>query len=434
MKNRFILKTFLLLCLTWNLQANTRVYTVDDLILISLKNAPELKISELKLAASKEEHKIAKAGYLPKVDLQANAAKIASSNVLQNSNDMLDDTLLSGTLSLKEIIYDFGKTGANSDFTRYESQSSAFSNIQTIADKKRDVKDAYYNVLKAIALINVQRENVKLNEAQLYRSQKYFKAGIRTKIDISDAKVALIKSQIDLKNAQYNLKLAYATLDKVVGFTDLKQKYHLYARGLDFNTIEQSVKEYALTLSQAITYAYENRALIKAYLSKTKSSQALVKGSSSEYYPEFSLGALYTKQQLDKYQLLQPEDRWQVGVNLNWNLYQGGASSAKVQKSKLNAAATNYALRDLKLAVKQEVTSEYINVERKKDTLTLSHSLLVVSSQKYNQAAKRYEHGLSDYIELQQARQDYIDAKASLVVDFYNYYIALAKLDNAIGK
>lgn len=40
----------------------------------------------------------------------------------------------------------------------------------------------------------------------------------------------------------------------------------------------------------------------------------------------------------------------------------------------------------------------------------------------------------SDYIELQQARQGYINSKASLVVDYYNFYSALAVLENAIGK
>ena len=434
MKNKFLLQTSLLLVLLFPLQASNKVYTVDTLIRLAIQNSPELKISELNLSASKEEQNIAQADYYPRLDLQASASKIGASNVLEKNDGMIDDTLLNGKLSLKQLIYDFGKTGAKSDYTKYESQSISFENIQKIANKKRDVKEAYYNVLKAIALINVQRENVKLNKAQLYRSKQYFKAGIRTKIDISDAEVALIKSQIDLKNAQYNLKLTYATLDKEVGFTSAEREYSVYTQTLDFDTMQESVKDYNLSLSQAIYYAYENRPAIKAYALKTKSSHALINGTTSEYYPEFSFGAGYTKQQLDNYQLLQPEDRWQLGVNLNWNFYQGGASSSRVQKSKLNAAASNYALQDLKLSVKKEVTSEYINVARKKDTFTLSHSLLIVSSQKFEQASKRYEHGLSDYIELQQARQDYIDAKASLVIDYYNYYIAKANLDNAIGK
>ncbi len=69
-----------------------------------------------------------------------------------------------------------------------------------------------------------------------------------------------------------------------------------------------------------------------------------------------------------------------------------------------------------------------------RDSVELSQSLVEVSNEKFDQAGKRYENGLSDFIELQQARQGYIDSMASLVVDYYDYYDAVAVLDNAIGK
>ncbi len=433
MKNKNLLQLFLLFCISFSLKAD-EIYTVDELILIALKNSPELTISKLSYEASQEEHNIATSGYLPKIDIHASASKTGASNILSDNNKMVDDTVLLGNLSLKQIIYDFGKTGSTSDFTKYESQSYLFKQIQKISDKKREVKEAYYNVLKAKSLISVQVENVKLNEAQLYRSKQYFKAGIRTKIDISDAKVALIKSQIDLKNAQYNFKQAYSVLDQVIGFTSTDKTYSVYSTTLDLNNIHDYIKDYPLTLQNCIKYAYINKPEIKEYQTNIQSTASLVNVSSSEYYPEFYLGADYTKQSSDKFQLLTPKDQWQVGINLDWNIYQGGASKSRVQQSKIHKEISTFALRDLKLKIKQNVTSEFLNVYRKKDTLGLSQSLMNASSQKFEQAAKRYEHGLSDYIELQQARQGYIDAKASLVIDYYNYYIAVANLDNAIGK
>jgi len=51
-----------------------------------------------------------------------------------------------------------------------------------------------------------------------------------------------------------------------------------------------------------------------------------------------------------------------------------------------------------------------------------------------DQAQKRYENDLSDYIELQDAQQGYIESLSSLVTAYYDYYIALAQLDHAIGR
>jgi outer membrane protein len=124
----------------------------------------------------------------------------------------------------------------------------------------------------------------------------------------------------------------------------------------------------------------------------------------------------------------------QALVNLNWNLYEGGKTSALDEETRINTFIESSRLRDVKLIIKEQATRAYINLNKMKDSVKLSQSLLGISKEKFTQAQKRYQHGLSDYIELQEARQGYIDAMAGLVVDYYNYYNAIAILDNAIGR
>ncbi|MEA3369883.1 MAG: TolC family protein [Campylobacterota bacterium] len=409
-------------------------YTVDELILEALKNSPDLKISASQYSASKERLGVATSGYLPRIDLHAGVGQTGMSDIPTNPDDMVTDNLILGRLSLKQIIYDFGKTGGNVDLYEYDSTSYSMSNEQQISDKVRDVKRAYYDVLKAISLIKVNEENVKLNESQLYRSQKYFDAGIRTTIDVSDAKVELIKSKLELKKGLYDLKLAYAQLDKVVGFMDIELKYNVYSDELDLNNLYTTLSDYDLTLIKSIEFAYKNRYTLKQYASQIKSAEARNRVSSSQYYPGLSFDADYTKQKVDELSVNTPEDKWQASVNLDWNIYEGGATSADTQEKQILLDISKSQMQNSKLLIKKETTQAFINVYKMKDSVELSQSLLEVSAEKFDQAGKRYEHGLSDYIELQQARQGYIDSKASLVVDYYNYYQAIAVLDNAIGK
>ena len=304
-----------------------------------------------------------------------------------------------------------------------------------ISDKKRDVKEAYYNVLKAKSLIKVNIENVKLNEAQLYRSQKYFEAGIRTKIDVSDAKVELIKAKLDLKKAEYNLKLAYTNLDKIVGFSAIKNDYKVYYKASDINTLSQALNDYGKDLVDSIKFAYENRFVLKQYLQLIKASKAKEKFTTSSYYPEFYLDASYKKQDVgNELKDITPENSWQGMINMNWNLYEGGSNSAREQTQKIQTKISNSQYLYAKLNVKTEVTNAYINLNKVKDSVILSQSLLNASKEKFAQAEKRYEYGLSDYIELQQARQGYIDSAASLIIDYYDYFVAIAILDKSIGK
>ena len=431
--NSQIMKYSLSLLLALSLNAK-ETYTVDELILEALKNSPDLKISSAQYNASKERLSVATSDYLPRVDLQVGVGKTGMSDIPTNPDAMVTDNLIMGRLSLKQIIYDFGKTDGNIDLYKYDSTSYSMANEQQISDKIRDVKKAYYDVLKAISLIRVNEENVKLNESQLYRSQRYFDAGIRTKIDVSDAHVELIKSKIDLKNSSYDLKLAYAGLDKVVGFMELELEYDVYANELDLNNLFSTLWDYDLTLTKAIEFAYENRYELKQYMTQIKSTESRADLSSSEYFPALSFNADYTKQKVDELVVNTPEDKWQASLNLDWNIYQGGATSADTQEKQILIDISKSEMQNSKLVIKKETTQAFINVYKTKDSVELSQSLLEVSVQKFDQASKRYENGLSDYIELQQSRQGYIDSKASLVINYYNYYSAIAVLDNAIGK
>jgi len=426
-------KVFSLIVLVLNLYAE-KIYTVDDLIIQSLENSPNLQISKANYEASKSRYDIAFSSYLPSLDLHASTGKYGQNNTTTTNHEMINDTLLLGKLSAKQIIYDFGQTSGNVQSSKFEANALNLQNIQEISDKKRDVKEAYYNVLKSLSLINVQKENVKLNDAQLYRSKKYFTAGIRTKIDVSDAKVGLIQAKLDLKRAEYDLELAYANLDQVIGYTQIQHTYKVYSQKLHLDTLYDSLIDYPYSLPESIKFAYKNRAVLQQQKESLKASKAKKEQTTSAYYPALYLLTDYTKQSVDKFKNFIPQDQWQATVNLDWNIYQGGATNASQQEKEININIANATLMNSKLNIKKETTQAYINVNKKKDSIALSQSLVDVSSEKFNQASKRYKYGLSDYIELQQARQEYIDAKANLIITYYNYYTAIANLDNAIGK
>jgi len=421
------------LVLILNLSA-TPTYNIDDLTIKALENAPDLQISSLNYDASKNRYDQASAEYLPKVNLYANIATGQTSDIPQNPDDMVTNNTMLGQLSLNQIIYDFGKTGGNSDSFKYDADSFSSQYKQEVSDKKRDVKSAYYQVLQSIALIRVNKENVTLNKSQLHRATRYFEAGIRTIIDVSDAKVELLNSQLDLKKAKYDSELAYTRLDEVVGFQEIESDYKIYSESLNFNTLYGSLSSYPLSLSESVVFSYENRDTIKKQDSLIKSAEAKTRLASSEYFPSIYFNADYTRQETDQLQSIIPDDQWKASIDLDWNLYQGGASDALQEERKAQTSAAKSELIYTKLKIKSITTQAYISVNRAKDSVQLAQSILEVSNEKFEQASKRYENGLSDFIELQQARQGYIDAMASLVVDYYDYYIAVAYLDNAIGK
>ncbi len=425
-------KTWLSLGLLW-VSLHAQTYTLDELVTSAFKNSPDINISSIDVALSKERYDQAFSGYLPKLDLQAAALHKNTLDAPLGLNG--EDTVLSGSLVFSQLLYDFGKTSSLVLHAKKSTQSSNAALTESMLQKRLEVQTKYYGILRYKELIVVNKENIKLNESQLHRAKRYYETGIRTKVDISDAEVRLIKAQIALKNAEFNLQKAFAALDRAVGFTHIGMHYDVEVQKLDSSyKVYETLPPYPYELEKAIEYAYTHRPKLKKFAYAKEAAKALVKNAKAAYFPALSLNGEYTKSDAKKYNFIYDQEKWEAGLTLKWNLYGGGRDRAKIAENRLQTNKRNAQLTRTMLEIKEETTNTYIALQKSKEDVKLSQNLLKFAKLKFEQVSKQYEHGLSDYIELQEARQSYIDAKSALVVNYYNYYAAIAALDAAIGR
>jgi outer membrane protein len=408
------------------------VLTLDELIELSLINSPDINISRSDFEAARQRTRQAKSGYLPQLDALAAGG---ATGIKYKETDEEDSELLAGSLTASQLLFDFGKT--TGDIEAFGKTAEAYDSAyqQAIADKVFAVKRDYYTLLRAKSLIAVNEENVKLNEQQLYRSQKYFKAGIRTKIDVTDARVRLISARLALQNADYDLRLARVALEKTVGIMPLEGAFGIYEEVPDQMAIFKTLPDLGKTLAELEAYAFEHRHELKSYANLVESAKAQVTSIKGDYYPMlFAYGRYDATHASEEFMRFTPEQQWQATLNLRWNLFSGFRTDAATEEAQINVNRASSEYLRAKLAVKQETDDAFILVMKNKDGIDLSESLAVAAKEKFGQAQKRYEYGLTDFIELQQARQEYIDALSQLYVSYFDYYIALAELDRAIGR
>lgn len=419
-----------LVCLS--LYGEDVVYNIDTLIEKALVSSPDLNVSRDTFKISEQRSNQADADYLPQVDLYGGAGLTG----ITNSGASVDGTLITGKITASQLIYDFGKTGGQMDFYSEESNASFAAHNQNISNKIHDVKRDYYDLLRKENLIKVYEENVLLTKQQLTRAERYFTAGIKTKIDVVDARVRLIEAQIELENGKYDLSLAYVTLDKNIGNLNESVEGHLYMPELNLSGgIYDILPQESLTPQELVQFAFTHRHELKRYEHKIKSAQSRVRQESGDYYPGLYVGGDYQYSSVeDAIQAYIPEQQWNANINLKWNLFGGLRTQAKTEQAKLELLKEHSSFDDAKLRIRQETNSAYINLRKSDSNVKLAEELVTAAKEKFGQAQQRYEHGLSDYIELQEARQGYINANAYMVSSYYQYYIALSALDRAIGR
>jgi len=420
-----------------------QVLTLDDLIQAALENSPDLKISKADYEASKEHITQADAGYLPTLDLAGYAGKqgidYGSQVIGESPNEFApgdtETTLLGASVNAKQLIYDFGKTTGNMENFENQSLAAKASMQQSISDKIYSVKKAYYDLLYNNALIGVNTENVELNKQQLNRSERYFKAGIRTKVDVTDAQVNLIESQLALQDTGYEVKLSLVGLKTEVGIDNDNASYQheIFILKPEESNVYESLPKLTLPVSAYKDEAYKNRAELEQYTQLLNAANAAHKQVDGDYYPSLFANGDYQIQDVDE-DAFAPEQQWKATVSLEWNLYSGSTTSSQNQEAKIVIMRAKADLDNARLRIQEEVNQAYIQVNKQLDNTKMSEKLSIASKQKFEQVQKRYEYGLADYIELQQARQSYIDSRARLTQSYYRYYTAMALLDRAVGK
>lgn len=423
---------FLTIVLLTSIQAKPKVLKIDTLIELSLQHSPDINIQRLDFKGAQERIKFSEGYYLPQFDAGMSASKNYAK--LQHNSGVYSEALV-GSLSASQLLYDFGKTAGTVSGSQQESYAIEAQMQQTISDKILAVKEVYYEILKSKSIVDVQRKNVKLQEQQLHRAQKYLDAGIKTIIDVSDAQVQLEKAQLDLKNAQYAIELKHAQLEEIMGYVPYEGDYALYVKPLVLPHLTQKLPRVNTTLQELELYAYRHRYALSASEYYVGSAKANVDVSKSAYYPTFSLSGNYQNQEQGSESIaITPKVQGAVAVNMSWNLFSGYQTDASVQEAKIGVLKAASQVQSVKLSVKKEVLEAHISLRQSRDNVALSESIVKASLKKFEQAQKRYENELSDYVELQDAQQDYIQALSDLVSAYYDYFISMARLDYAIGK
>ena len=412
--------------------ANPHTLTIDDIVEITLKHSPGIDVSRFDFEGAKARTKAAKSYYLPHLDASASGGKQWSK--LKNQSTGSTD-LLTGSLGASQLLYDFGRTTGNINRTEEETLALEAQMQQIISDKIYIVKKLYYDVLKSKTIIDVQEKNYALQKKQLHRAKKYLLSGIKTIIDVSDAEVQVEQAKLDLENAHYEVELQRAALEEAMGYVPYNGDYRLYRKKLALPHLSRTLPQIRTSLGKLEAYAYKHRYVLNSSEHFVKSAAAHVRSTRGDYYPSISVGGNYSTQKVDSsVQGMLPEGQGQIAVNMNWNLFSGFKTDADVQEAKINVLKASSQVQEVKLAIKKQVIESHIGLRRSKKNVQLSESIAQASLKKFEQAQKRYENDLSDYIELQDAQQGYIQSLSDLVNAYYEYYISLAQLDHSIGR
>lgn len=386
---------------------------LEQLIELALKNNQDIKIAKFDNKEKEADIKKSKSQYYPKLTAKAD---LSSYEINQNSNVIKDNSVKTYSITANQLIYDFGKSKYKIDISKKNLEISQKDLIIIINKTILNVSKAYYEILKKAELINVAKESLKIDSLQLDKVQNYLDAGIKTKIDLTNAKLSLSSSKLDLIKANYSLKQSYAKLITILGN---KEKHIIKSNYFNLTESKNSIKKLGNNLEFYVNEGLKNRVELKRYKDLLKSNELDLKSQKSNYYPKVDFNASYTDSASNENSL--NKEQTIAGVYLSWDFFTGFSTDADVKKSLYTLNKTTEKLLQDKLLIEENITDAYIFVVQNYESFLISFESLDLAKQNLFLAQERYKNGLNDIFELNTSKLQFIEAKSNLVITYYDY-------------
>jgi outer membrane protein len=391
---------------------------------IAIKNHPQVQAAANLADAAKAQVAEQRAAYYPLA--VGDVTAVDSENDSRISAGLLNSPMIfnkeADGFTLSQLVTDFGRTHELVKSSNLHAQSQQENVVNTRADVLLNVDRSYFEVLKAMAVLNVARGTVKQRQFVSDQTSEMERNKIKSGLDVDFANVDLAQANLLLIQAQNDLGASYAQLAAALGYGDVRT----------FELAEEPLPgappaDFASLLQQAI----QNRPDLITLRLDDASAHTYAMAERDLWFPTVSaLGAAGVAPV--RATGLGPRYA-AAGVNVSVPIFNGHLFGALRNEANSRARADDQYVRNLQDQVIRGVRTAWLNANSGYQRLAVAQQLLMSASDALDLAQARYKLGLSSIVELGQAQLNLTQAQLNSASAKYDYQTDLAVLNYEIG-
>lgn len=370
-------------------------------------------------------------------------------------------------IALNQLIYSFGKVFTQVKMQKFYKIAAEYDLENAILNTSDKVKSSYYAVLAAQAYLDIQKANVLVNQRQYDRTKAFYEEGMVSKIDLVNQEVYLSDSQINLISAENLYQNAIVNLNNSMYITEAPEykientetfnfknnfaeinllnianttkpdetkdvKNAVLTTQVEKNDILENYKftKYPYSMKESVEKAYKNRPDLLSMQATEKAVYEALKYTKKSYYPDLTGSVGYNWNNDTHYS--------SNGISVGGYLTMGSLNimdtKLRVKESKAQFEIAKQNVDLIKKNIYFEVQNAYINMIQLEKNIPLMQTKVEQTLENYELADARYEVGLGNFIELQDAKENYNNAQRDYVQTIYKYNVALTNLQTAMGE
>ena len=404
--------------------ASAKADTIFDALGEAYNSNPDLQAQRAYLRSVDENVAIARSGYRPTVNLVGSYSHTNDNND-QNNTDRGNKVEYMGAEAKQPIFNGFSTVNSvkSADSSVRAAQYELYNYEQTVF---MNASVAYLNVVRDIAILDLQRSNEKLLKKQLDETIERFNVGELTRTDVAQAKSSHSQAIASRISAEGNLQVSKAVYQQVIG----KQPQNL-SEPENIHTFLPA------DFDKALSYTMENNYQILAAKQALNAKDYAVKANYGALLPQLNATASVAKTKNDpRYHGLSDSeiDSVEWGLNLTVPLYDAGENRAKIRQSKYSKWQAYEQVLGAERAAVSDVTSYWESMVANDAKIKALQEQVNADAIALEGVKKEELLGNRTVLDVLNAYQSLLDSQVDVVKARREYYLSAMQVMQAMGR
>jgi len=394
--------------------------TLDEVVRTALENHSSVKSAQYQVGAQDAVLHQQMAAYYPTISFSNTYRTANSGGSSANASKGFDSFTGAGNASM--TLYNFGKREGAVQSARDTLDATQYAYNTTANNIVLAVKQAYYGVLQANALLRVNEETVRDREETLRQTQGFYDVGTKPRSDVTQAQANLYLAQANLILARNGVDVAWANLRNAMGVDDYPRQPLAE---------ELSVTPFSMALAEAKEAAFSARPELLQFAALLKAEDQLIAVARRNHLPDLLFSSIYGRQGVTGES---PHNNWQVQLSLNVPIFNGFQTTYQLQQALYTYQSIKEQARVQRQQVALQVEQSYLNLTTAREVVKANEAAVKAAKENLELHEGRYQVGYAPIVEVTDAQTTYTTAQTNYVNALVSYKLAMAQLVNAMGR
>ena len=396
-------------------QVGANPLKLSGLVEYALKHSPDFKISLNRLKAGEIKMRDAFFNFFPTLDIKA-----------VQGHDGDESSELS--LSLSSRLYDNGLRFIQYRQSQLEWERSSLEREKSREQLCLELSKRYFEHSLAFKISKIQNFQYKLLERQFRSVESQYKQGLKTRLDYIRFKARLQRAKLGVQQAGIVRERGIEEIKKMIGWSAGKLEVDvLEAVDLDMKKIPQAIP------------GLEKHHEYKIAELSRKINEHTVRRARKKYLPELFLvaDASYVNQDyLSGMGSFGDRGKTNLSASLmvSFNLWDWGKRRRGVVLANLEKMNRDNTLDSHLLSLKSTINKLMLDMKQRRKSFFLNKELVEMEKNNYTSLEKSYRRGMTTFLDLINALNDYTGSQESWIRDFFQLKNLMAEFYFHQGK